>query len=277
MLYGVQRELLRVPLGARGSGRRDALEAWLRILADRFPGAANRASLRRLSLRVAAERGATIDAARWQRLVAAGTARRLLPQGTTTGGIAWRACRGKHLVAVLRAVNRLRAVEVEAVMVVQCWWRGLVGRRLFVAYKEWNARKDREANAAVEVQRVFRGHKYGREEGAGSALARARDANECCEERRRTVRRREQPAALRWHEQSNGADAQEGTEQRREERCKNGTERRSRARGRGFESRRRAISWTISWMISWTINFSTRLSLASRRVLTRLIVALDEC
>eukprot|EP00947_MAST-08B_sp_MAST-8B-sp1_P002745 g2745.t1 len=77
---------------------------------------------------------------------------------------AWRACRGKHLVAVLRAVNRLRAVEVEAVMVVQCWWRGLVGRRLFVAYKEWNARKDREANAAVEVQRVFRGHKYGREE-----------------------------------------------------------------------------------------------------------------
>ena len=52
VLYGLQRELLRLPL-VDAPERRDALIAWLQTLTALFPGSRNREALRRLSRQVA--------------------------------------------------------------------------------------------------------------------------------------------------------------------------------------------------------------------------------
>lgn len=89
VLYGMQRELLQLPLEA-SSERRTAFNEWLRTLAALFPGARNRAALASLVHQTA--QLPRLDAKTWSSLLQ--SRGELLPQGAPAGGIAWAACRG---------------------------------------------------------------------------------------------------------------------------------------------------------------------------------------
>ena len=93
VLYGLQRELLRLPLddAPEYTERRAALIAWLQTLAALFPGARNRDALGRLSRQVAST--PRLDASTWRTLLLDYDGP-MLPQGAPAGGIAWSACRG---------------------------------------------------------------------------------------------------------------------------------------------------------------------------------------
>ena len=90
VLYGLQRELLRLPL-EDAPERHAALIAWLQTLASLFPGARNREALGRLTRQVAST--PRLDARTWRSLLLDYDGP-LLPQGAAAGGIAWSACRG---------------------------------------------------------------------------------------------------------------------------------------------------------------------------------------
>ena len=91
IIFGFEREVIRLPLGIRGSERREALEAWLNALASLLPGRANRESMQALLER--SRRVEDIDAEKWEDLLRV-DASHLLPDGQATGGISWAACRG---------------------------------------------------------------------------------------------------------------------------------------------------------------------------------------
>ena len=90
VLYGLQRELLRLPL-EDAPERHAALIVWLQTLASLFPGDRNREALRRLVRQVAS--APRLDTRTWRRLLLDSEGP-LLPQGAAAGGIAWSACRG---------------------------------------------------------------------------------------------------------------------------------------------------------------------------------------
>jgi hypothetical protein len=89
--YGVQRELVKVNLGAPASERRAAMDAWLAALAALLPGPANRANMQRL--RSAARARESLSTQAWEEVVLS-IPPPLLPDGSPAGGIAWAACRG---------------------------------------------------------------------------------------------------------------------------------------------------------------------------------------
>ena len=76
---------------------------------------------------------------------------------------AWRSNRGKHIVAVLRSVMKLRSFENNMAKRIQGWFRGIAGRQLFKAYKEWHRQKAQRDKAGLDIERLYRGYR-GREE-----------------------------------------------------------------------------------------------------------------
>ena len=89
IIYGFEREVLRQPLPP-GSARKDALDAWLILLEEAFPGQGNRKVLGRL-------RKASAEVSQpWQwQATLKHFPKPLLPVGSAPGnGIQWRACRG---------------------------------------------------------------------------------------------------------------------------------------------------------------------------------------
>mmetsp|Transcript_28903 Transcript_28903/g.47952 ORF Transcript_28903/g.47952 Transcript_28903/m.47952 type:complete len:525 (+) Transcript_28903:172-1746(+) len=91
VVYGLQRELLRVPLGEPDSSRRLAFNAWLKALSVFMPGELNRQALHKLALR--SFKRSSLDADGWESLLKS-VEQPLLPQGEPAGGIAWKMCRG---------------------------------------------------------------------------------------------------------------------------------------------------------------------------------------
>ena len=105
VVYGLQRELLRLPLVSAGANataadprlellmaeRRGAFDEWLSALAQLMPGVRNRAAMAALSSRAAEH--AQINLQTWSDVLWAADSP-LLPDGAAPGGIAWHGCRG---------------------------------------------------------------------------------------------------------------------------------------------------------------------------------------
>mmetsp|Transcript_24451 Transcript_24451/g.39724 ORF Transcript_24451/g.39724 Transcript_24451/m.39724 type:complete len:1213 (+) Transcript_24451:3-3641(+) len=76
---------------------------------------------------------------------------------------AWRGSRGRHIVAIMKSFHEMQARETKSCVQIQSWWRSIIGAQYLKYLKIAHAKAQKVGFAALQIQRIFRGHK-GREE-----------------------------------------------------------------------------------------------------------------